>query len=274
MNSHREESWDEFVEDIRKLETVLSQSAGTTVRGSRARDAARGLAQLYFRDIRSHLLGLGFSEHDLQQFDASVRSLRELAEEQSDRSEYRRVLGDLKSIQADLSADREIRLGAQQSAGFAIATPVEHLIIETLHSLKLSAARSYEQALVDLSGPRRHSYRGVAHELREALRETLHHFAPNAEVMAEPGFKLEEDMTRPTQKQKALYVLRKRKLPTNALRVSTLAVSMVEELGASIARSAYERGSVSAHTSAPEKEVRQMKMYVDAVLAELLEIHG
>jgi hypothetical protein len=53
-----------------------------------------------------------------------------------------------------------------------------------------------------------------------------------------------------------------------------LAVSMVEELGATIARSTYTRGSMSAHGVGSAKEVRQLKMYVDAVLAELLEIHA
>ena len=48
---------------------------------------------------------------------------------------------------------------------------------------------------------------------------------------------------------------------------------MVEELGASITRSAYTRGSKSAHSSTAAQEVNQMKMYIDAVLAELLEIH-
>jgi len=53
-----------------------------------------------------------------------------------------------------------------------------------------------------------------------------------------------------------------------------LAVSLVDELGAAIARSTYTRGNISAHTPASAKEVRQLKMYVDAVLAELLEIHA
>lgn len=274
MNAHREESWEEFAEGIRQLKTTLSQSSARTVRGSKARDAARGLTQQYFREVRPHLLALGFSEDELKHFDGRARALRQLSEEQSARSEYRSLLADLQRLHADLTADREIRMGAQQSGGFAIATPVERRIIETLERLKPSAARSYQQALVDLGGARRHSFRGVAHELREALRETLDHFAPDAAVMAEPRFKLEQGLTRPTQRQKALFVLRKRRLPKKALEAPELAVSTIEELGASITRSAYTRGSISAHTATPQKEVRQMKMYLDAVLAELLEIHG
>lgn len=49
---------------------------------------------------------------------------------------------------------------------------------------------------------------------------------------------------------------------------------MVEELGAAIARSAYTRGAISAHSAASSQEVRQLKMYIGAILAELLEIHA
>jgi hypothetical protein len=137
-----------------------------------------------------------------------------------------------------------------------------------------AAAASYEQCLVDLGGVPRRSYRGVAHELREALREALDYFAPDGDVMAQAEFKLEKGTTRPTQRQTALYVLRKRRLPREAIRAPELAVSMVEELGAAIARSAYTRGSISAHGVSTGQEVRQLKMYIDAVLAELLEIHA
>jgi len=159
-------------------------------------------------------------------------------------------------------------------ASVVVATPTERLISSTLSAILPATAASYEQCLLDLGGPQRRSYRGVAHEMREVLRETLDHLAPDADVMAEVNFKLEKETTRPTHRQKALYVLRKRRLSREAMRAPELAVSMVEELGATIARSTYTRGSISAHSLSPAKEVRQLKMYVDAVLAELLEIHA
>jgi hypothetical protein len=157
----------------------------------------------------------------------------------------------------------------------SLASPTERLIIRTLTRIVPAAAVSYEQCLVDLSQvPRRRSYRGVAHELREVLRETLHYLAPDAAVMAEPGFKLEPELTRPTHTQKALYVLRKRQLSREARSAPELTISMVEELGAQITRIAYTRSSQGAHTASSEPEVRQLKMYIDAVLGELLEIHS
>lgn len=159
-------------------------------------------------------------------------------------------------------------------AGVVVTTPTERLIIDTLSAILPAAAASYEQCLLDLGGPPRRSYRGVAQEMREALRETLDHLAPDPDVLAEVNFKLEKGTTRPTQRQKALYVLRKRRLSREAMSAPELAVSMVEELGAAIARSTYTRGSMSAHGLSSSRDVRQLKMYVDAVLAELLEIHA
>lgn len=165
-------------------------------------------------------------------------------------------------------------MSRRTAAGVVIATPTERLITSTLSAILPATAASYEQCLLDLGGPPRRSYRGVAHEMREVLRETLDHLAPDSDVLAEANFRLEKGTTRPTHRQKALYILRKRRLSREAMTAPELAVSMVEELGATIARSTYTRGSMSAHGVGSAKEVRQLKMYVDAVLAEMLEIHA
>lgn len=162
----------------------------------------------------------------------------------------------------------------RRAAGLVVPTPSERLIIETLSRIVPAAAVSYEQCLLDLGGPQRVSYRGVAHELREVLRETLHYLAPDADVMATPGFKLERNQERPTQAQKARYILQNRKLSREAISAPELAVSMFEEVAAKITRTAYARGSKDAHTSSSAAEVRMLKMWIDAVLGELLEIHG
>jgi hypothetical protein len=163
---------------------------------------------------------------------------------------------------------------ARLPTGIVIATPTERLIVETLSRIIPAAAASYEQCLLDLGELSRRSYRGVAHELREVLRETLNYLAPDGDVMAETGFTLEKDTARPTQKQKALYVLRKRRLSREEISAPELTVSMIEELGALITRTAYTRGAKNAHTASSAPEVRQLKMYIDAVLGELLEIHS
>jgi hypothetical protein len=267
-------SWDQFAERLRELETLLSQSAARTIRSARIRDTARALAQQFFRQVRPHLVAIGVQEAEVARFDAPVRNLLEISHRHAERSTYVRRVAEVRQSFADLAPLRETHMGRVGSVGLAVLTPIEERIVRTLERLNPTAAQAYLQATSDLSGPSRHSYRGVAHELREALRETLNHFAPDADVMAEPGFEPEPGQTRPTQRQKALFVLRRRRLSAGTRRAPEEAVSMVEELGAAIARSTYTRGSISAHGSATATEVRQMKMYVDAVLAELLEIHG
>jgi hypothetical protein len=66
----------------------------------------------------------------------------------------------------------------------------EKKIIGMLEALVPSAARSYEQAILDLKDDSRVSFRGPALELREALREILDHLAPDSEVTAAPGYVL------------------------------------------------------------------------------------
>lgn len=267
-------SWEEFAERLRELETLLLHSAGRTIRSSRIRETARALAQQFFREVRPHLVAIGIREAEVSRFDAPLRDLLEISHRHGERSIYVRLVAEVRQAFAGLAPLREIHMGRAGAVGVAVLTPVENRIVETLQRLNPAAAGAYLQATIDLGGPPRYSYRGVAHELREVLRETLDHFAPDADVMAEPGFQLEAGQTRPTQRQKALFVLSRRRLPAGARRTPEEAVGMVEELGAAITRSTYTRGAISAHTPTPATEVRQMKMYVDAVLAELLEIHS
>jgi len=148
----------------------------------------------------------------------------------------------------------------------------ETIIYETLLKLVPTAALSYKQALLDLAEENRISFRGVATEFREALRETLDHLAPDKDVMVQQNFKLEKDKKTPTMKQKVRFILRMRELPDNAIKPPEDAVEIVEERIASFARSVYERSSISTHVATQKGEVLQVKKYVSTVLAELLGI--
>jgi len=132
---------------------------------------------------------------------------------------------------------------------------------------------SYSQALLDLAQADRVSFRGSALELREALRETLDHLAPDDAVMAQPGFKLEGDQKKPTMRQKALFILRARGMAKTALEAPRDAVGIIEGSTSSLARSAYSRSALSTHVAQTGAEVRQFKMYLDSVLSDLLQLH-
>jgi hypothetical protein len=168
-----------------------------------------------------------------------------------------------------------LKLGQRASAPNVdvIAPGVETQILRTLRELLPTAALSYEQALRDLRDAPRLSYRGTAVELRETLREVLDHLAPDADVKASPGFKPEKHAEGPTMRQKAQFILRARGVPSGSLATSKDAIERVEAATASLARSVYNRGSVSTHVATSREEVLNMKTYVNAVLAELLQVH-
>lgn len=134
---------------------------------------------------------------------------------------------------------------------------------------KCFPAASYEQVLQDIATGKRVSWRGTGTELREVLREVMDHLAPDGDVMAASGFKLEGDLKRPTQKQKVRFILKARK---RAVGVAEASIETVEAGIATLARSTYQRGSVTTHASTDAAEVRKLKNYVDALLVELLEI--
>jgi predicted nuclease with RNAse H fold len=135
-----------------------------------------------------------------------------------------------------------------------------------------TAARSYQQAIKDLTDADRLSFRGTASELREALREVLDHLAPDDAVMKVRGFQLDPKRSAPTMKQKVRFILRARKEGSRATETAETAAEAVDGIIASLARSTYDTGSVATHISGERRSVVQLKRYVEAVLSHLLEL--
>ena len=134
-----------------------------------------------------------------------------------------------------------------------------------------SAAESYKQGLVDLALKTRGSCRGTATEFRECLREVVDHFAPDKNVMAESGFKLEQNQTRPTTKQKVSFTLRSRRNDRQR-EAMTKSLDLIDEISGALTRAVQNRASMATHVPRTLREVRQIKRYVDVVLFDLLEI--
>jgi hypothetical protein len=148
----------------------------------------------------------------------------------------------------------------------------ETRIAETLYSLVPSAGISYEQACIDLRDANRRSFREAAAELRESLREALDHLAADKDVLGQDGFKLEKNQLAPTMKQKVRYILKSRGKGKSVSEAPESAVEIVEERVGALARSIYNRSSLSTHVGTSKEEVQQIKAYIDVVLGELLEI--
>ena len=148
----------------------------------------------------------------------------------------------------------------------------EQKILSDLTNRLPSAALSYRQALSDLSDAERVSFRGTAHELREAVREVLDQLAPDEKVLKAPGFKLERDRTKRTMKQKVRFIFKDQQRSLTESGPAENAVDAIAETIASMARSTYERGSMSGHTEQTKTEVLKVKRYVEAVLHDILEV--
>lgn len=153
-------------------------------------------------------------------------------------------------------------------------TDTEQLIFTALSERVMGSAITYKQALFDLRDMNRTSYKGVANELRESLRELLDTLAPDNLVMAEPNYQNEKDKKSPTMKQKARYILKAKRPRENTIKTLDESLDLVEEKIASLVRATYSRTSASAHTLSERSEVMQIKKYIEIVIIELLGVEN
>lgn len=275
MAAQQGDSWDSLWEASDGFRDSLKRSHAERVNSKELRLEAKELVQKYFRAARPSLIQLG-AEQAVAPLDELMQELLRLTNGRNSRRAYLSTLAQIGRLRPDLELHREMLMGhAAETPTPVPATrgnAIEMAILQTLGALIPSAAASYHQAARDLETPERRSYRGTAVELREVLREVLDHLAPDDAVMKSAGFALEKDKTRPTMKQKARFILKSRGSSGGSRSSAEESVTVIEETTASLARSVYERGSLSTHVATTRREVLQLKLYLDAVLAELLEI--
>jgi hypothetical protein len=274
--AHLDQGWEAWTSELDSLRSAIAKRKTTLVGDIETMERGKRLVMVYFRAVRPELEHVGVSGSLLAAVDAPLQSLLVLAGRANRRTTYKNTLATTQAAVTPIEIERSRVLGAieQRSRRGAAATPgsVEAAILSTLDKLVPSAAKSYRQALADLQDHSRFSYRGAAHELREALREVLDRLAPDAEVAKAPGYKQEPDAKKPTQRQKALFVLRARNTGKNVEKSAALQIDMIDELAAHLARSAYDVGSVTAHTESTRQQAVRARRYVETVLAELLNI--
>lgn len=266
-------AWEELGQQLESLQRHLAASRAANVSARRSREQAKTLVQLYFRRVRPDLDDLQLDE--FAQIDRQFQDLLRLANGINRRSSYVRLVREIRSSTGKIEALREMAIGAS-IAGIPSQEPpwseAEQRIVDTLASLVTSAANSYRQAHDDLAASARISYRGTAAELREAFREVLDHLAPDEPVLAQPNFKLEDDRTQPTMRQKVRFILKSRKRSKPSKETAEKTADLIDGLTASLVRSVYGSASQSTHVAPSKDEVRRVKNYVDSVLTDLLEI--
>lgn len=247
---------------------ALAKVSGAQLWSAAVRDSLRALVESYFNEVRPKLLGKSREGVDLEPVDASMQQLLSLCHKRGSVQKYRGLLKDVKGHLVHVDG----QLISTAATGHSGATEVDVRILATLNALVPSAALSYEQALRDLQQATRLSWRGQATDLREALRETLDHLAPDVDVESAAGYKAEPDARGPTMKQKVRFILRSRGVSKGTAAPAENAADAIEEAIGAFVRSVYTRSSVSTHTPTNKAEVLRVLDLVRVVLSELLEV--
>jgi hypothetical protein len=268
--------WESFIAQAREVLPLVRGYHRTYLDSKSIRDGLRALVQSYFRTARPELIALGIAESELEGLDLEMQTLLRMLSERTRTSAFLRLARETEPQISDLEFKRELQIGRSSASPRIrfLETGLEKAISKTLEEMIPTAALSYRQALADLRDPEKVSFRGTASELREALREVLDHLAPDDAVVSVSGFRLEPDRTKPTMRQKVRFILKARSVPSGSIGATMDATTLVEERTAALARSMYDRGSVSSHVQTTRAEVANMKPYVDSLLAELLQVHG
>lgn len=260
--------WIDFWQRLDDLERMLRTLKARDVNNVQAREIAKAAVQIYFRDCRARFETSGAPPDMVATLDQHLQRLLFLANGRNSRASYKQTTRAVRRLRTAVEHALLVRPNADTAT---TNSALEGGILATLSELVPTAALSYEQALRDLRSERI-SWRGTAADLRETLREVLDHLAPDDAVRKAQGFQLEKDQTRPTMKQKARFIVRSRGTPSGSVSSTTDGVATLENSVAALARSVYDRGSISAHIATTRAEARQLKLYVDSLLADLLQV--
>jgi hypothetical protein len=151
--------------------------------------------------------------------------------------------------------------------------PQAEAVAELLAGVHPELSNSYKQILRDLQDVTRLSYRGTANEMREILREVLVRLAPDAQVASQAWFAQAQaangETRRPTQQQRARYILEKKGCGTKVHDVAEGSLQTVDEALSRLVRDMYSRTSVAAHTAQDLQEIKRQVMYFDALIHDL-----
>lgn len=253
---------------IKSVKKVKAQH----VNSENLKDEIKSLVVNYFQTIRA---ALSQQNSEVALLDEKMQTLLSFRNTRTLVSSYlRELVAILKQVRV-LEAQQIISgSGAPVTGQNSEINTVEQdtKIINVLTELLPRVALSYQQVILDLSS-KRLSFKGTACELREILREVLDHLAPDSNVLASDGFKLEKDRSGPTMKQKVRYILKMRDKTKSAIEAPENATAVVEESIAKLARATYDRSSISIHAETEKREIQNLKRYLDSVLCELLEIY-
>jgi hypothetical protein len=261
---------DELHKEVSFIKDVIHHVPTKNVNTDDDKQIIKDVSVLYFKKCRPFVVSLGFEDEFIQKYDALWHSLLRLAHSNNAKRSYQKVIKTLWNMTTKISIRAKMSPDLYQEMRFS---EDERILFDTLNKMIPSNANSYKQAIIDLNGGTdRLSYKGIAAELREVLRETLDHLAPDEEVIKDPHYKNEPGLTKPTMKQKVRHILKLRKRTASQRSTTEKSVELVEQLSADVARAMYDRASLATHVESSKSEVQKIKRYLDTILFDLLEI--
>src|SRR3989339_1106464 len=248
----------QFRDEIDNLKTIVTKHKSQQIsKSSKLAKKTLSIVVKYFKETHPQIKK-SIRDESLASLRDNLQILLDTTHKSSMRSTYIKRLKDIYSILS--SIEKEV-LTAKDDTTVTRYDEKDKMIIDTLKQINASAAHSYEQALIDLNQSNRLSWRGPATDFRESLRDYLDCLAPDESVVKQPNFKFEDELKKPTMKQKVKFVLKTRELPDNAISAPTDATEGIENLF----RSVYNRASISTHIQTNEKTVHRLHQWVKLV---------
>ena len=260
----------DFILRLEQARKDLNKVNSSQLNSQKRRNYLRKLVEGYFNEIRPSLQRASEQDQDIGNLDTLMQELLALCHKRGTVKLYQALLS--KTRKGLINLDTMIIATKKIGVDMQVENTVDAMILQTLAQIVPSAALSYQQGLNDLRAEHRFSWRGPATDFREALRETLDHLAPDADVIAMPGFKQLPDTNGPTMKQKVRFVLKKRGMTKAVSAPAETATDSVDSAVGAFVRSVYKRSSVSTHTPTSRGEVIRIRDFVRVVLCELLEV--
>jgi hypothetical protein len=260
-----------FIGEVAALRASIRAVGAGQLNSVPLRRDVRTLVDKFFTAMRTAISRAQDQDEGLRALDAIFQELLILSHRRGRVARYVSLLANAK--------EQLVAIDARTATLANVDTPqtlakVDSDIVSTLGALVPAAALSYQQAALDLQNDFRHSWRGPACDLREALRETLDYLAPDSEVMSQSGFKLEPTTKGPTMKQKVRFILRKRRVSSAQADAPETAVEAVDDLVGGFIRSVYTGSSGATHTPASRDDVLRIRDWVRVALCQLLEIRA
>ena len=263
------EEWQSLRDAFLAFGRHIDQLHTVNVNAGSIRTEATTVAKQYFRRSRSSLQDLELND-ELSMLDNAFENLIQLSSGMNAVSSYKKQIKRIRKLLPKVTTRIELNQSVVKAP--ANTTAEDERIIQTLDGLVPSAALSYKQAISDLADANRLSFRGPALELREALRETLDHLAPDSEVTSVPGYAVEKGRHGPTMKQKVRFILKARGQSKSSSGVPEQTTITIDEMVGTLTRSIYDRSSVATHLATERRTVIQIRRYVAAVLHDILEL--